>query len=158
MARPAKPLPPELIADWEAGALSPQALAAKHGVPRKTITDRLKDVPRDPAGARRAGVRAGVSGLQDIEGQAERAGEILREEVGRDVAALSLAARNALAILQQVAAATKASGHAPRALLQLAQANSAALESWRRARELDEPEKTAPPAIQVEFVGARSAT
>lgn len=131
-------LPPELIAEWEAGALSSQALSAKYGIARRTIETKLASIPRDPTGARRAGVRAGVSG-QDIETPAKQAGEILKEEIGRDVAALSLAAKNALAILTQVQAAAAAEDLAPRALLQLAQANSAALESWRRARELDPP-------------------
>lgn len=133
-------LPPELIAEWEAGALSSQALSAKYGIARRTIETKLASIPRDPNGARRAGVRAGIARAEEMAVQAEAAKTIMAEEIGRDVAALSLSAQNALAGLTLVAASLAEGGHAPRAILQLMQANSAALESWRRARDLDAPE------------------
>lgn len=157
MARPSMKLPPDLIAEWEAGALSSQALSTKYGIARRTIESKLKDIPRDPTGARRAAVRVAVSGLQDIETTSRKAGDILREETDRDVVALSLGARNALGVLQQVRALLdrleapvpegetaaerleRIHARSPKALHQIAQANSAALESWRRARDLDDP-------------------
>lgn len=140
MARPKLELPPDLVLEWEAGALSSQALSAKHGIARRTIESRLKDVPRDPNGARRAGVRAGIARVAEMGGEAEAAKTIMAEEIQRDVSALTKAAQNALAGLDLVAASLAEGGHAPRAILQLMQANSAALESWRRARDLDAPE------------------
>ena len=130
--------------DWISTGLSNTDLAKKYGVDEKAI--RRKGAiwgPRNAASIKRAKVAAAQAGTISSKGSPSKSpnvrdSDILQEEADRDIATMSKAARVADAALDrcEVLLALEPDARDTKAIVD---ATRAALETYRKARNLDEP-------------------
>ena len=144
-----------LEADWCGSTMSLRELARKHEISESTIRGLMAGKVREAGATKRALIRAAAAGSASVEARIDAT---VRAEADQDIQVQGIAAANAKGIMDEVKAAlarisaapkdgeTAAEAlerihlRSPRSLLQLSQANAHALEAWRRARELDEPQ------------------
>lgn len=158
MARPPKQIPEDvlrsLVSDWRAGLLSETALQTKYKLDKKTIGKRMEDlgeVRQQGAILKREMVRVAVAGIDPADPAiGEQAHAAVTAAAKTDTDAMTVASRGALLILLEVERqaspptdSEKAKDwKAPRPgdLNSLALAQKNAAETYRKARELDNPE------------------
>ena len=131
--------------DWISTDLSNCELARKHGVNEKAIRNKAKLWgPRNAPAIKRAKVNAAQAGVvlprvESPEGSPKvRASDIIQDAADKDVATMSKAARVADAALDrcEVLLAMEPDARDTKAIVD---ATRAALETYRKARNLDEP-------------------